>query len=141
MIEAFYAFLQKIGFSHPLHPPLTHLPMGLVTESFLFALMALFFAKPVLLTTARHCSLLALVFALPTGVAGYFDWVYRYGGSMERAIQIKLVLAPLLFIVLTVAAWQSRKPASAKTMCFLYGCALLCAIGLGFFVSVMNYVL
>ena len=33
--------LNKVGYIHPVHPPLTHNPMGLVAGAFIFALVAL----------------------------------------------------------------------------------------------------
>ena len=45
MIDAIYGFLQGLGYGHPLHPPLTHLPMGLVIASFVFAVLSLLISQ------------------------------------------------------------------------------------------------
>ena len=63
MVDAIYTFLQGLGFHHPLHPPLTHLPMGLVMACFVFSLLALILSQPALLKSAYHCCLLAAVSA------------------------------------------------------------------------------
>ena len=52
MVEALYLFLQRIGYHHPLHPPLTHLPMGLIMACFIFALLAMLLSQPALLRSA-----------------------------------------------------------------------------------------
>ena len=43
MIESIYQILAKIGYSHPLHPPATHLPAGLIIGAFIFAFLAWIF--------------------------------------------------------------------------------------------------
>jgi hypothetical protein len=40
MIEFIYQFLAKFGYTHPLHPVLTHIPIGMVMGAFLFLLIA-----------------------------------------------------------------------------------------------------
>ena len=72
MIESLYAFLGKVGFHHPLHPALTHIPMGMVMGCFFFGLLAFYGKRPAFLKTSLHCSILALVFIVPTVLAGIF---------------------------------------------------------------------
>ncbi|MGD2029642.1 MAG: hypothetical protein PVG86_06850 [Desulfobacterales bacterium] len=38
MIEFIYLTLATIGYSHPLHPAMTHVPMGMIIGGFLFAI-------------------------------------------------------------------------------------------------------
>jgi uncharacterized membrane protein len=33
-MEIFYHFLQKMGYDHPVHPPITHIPIGLIVAVF-----------------------------------------------------------------------------------------------------------
>ena len=66
MIESIYQMLAKIGYTHPLHPPATHLPAGLIIGGFVFALIAWIFNRKNMAQTARHCFILAFVMALPT---------------------------------------------------------------------------
>jgi uncharacterized membrane protein len=54
MIESIYQTLANFGYTHPLHPTLTHLPIGMVMGAFLFALVALVFRRTSLSRTARH---------------------------------------------------------------------------------------
>jgi len=39
MIEFIYQTLIKFGYTHPLHPTLTHVPIGMVMGAFLFVLV------------------------------------------------------------------------------------------------------
>ena len=45
MIEFIYQTLTKLGYTHPLHPTLTHVPIGMVMGAFLFVLVALIFRR------------------------------------------------------------------------------------------------
>ena len=66
MIELIYQTLTKFGYTHPLHPTLTHVPIGIVVGAFFFVLVALIFSKTNLAQTARNYSVLALIVAVPT---------------------------------------------------------------------------
>ena len=74
MIDFVYQTLAKFGYTHPLHPTLTHLPIGMVMGAFFFVLVALTFRRANLAKTARHCSVLALIAAVPTILLGIMDW-------------------------------------------------------------------
>ena len=86
MLDFLYNFLSGIGFNDPLHPPITHIPIGLTVGAFLFFLGALIFKKKRFILTARHTSVLAFVFAFPTILLGVFDWIHFYGAVMMPAI-------------------------------------------------------
>ncbi len=132
MTEFIYSTLEAIGFAHPLHPALTHIPMGLVIGCFFFGLTAFITKKPVFLKTAFHCSVLAILFIGPTIVAGYLDWQQFFGGTMSTLIIVKFVLAGVLTILLAVSIRASLKGASTGKMFLLYTLCLACAGGLGF---------
>ncbi|NLZ17372.1 MAG: hypothetical protein GX087_06525 [Desulfobulbaceae bacterium] len=132
MVDGLYAFLQGIGFHHPLHPAMTHLPVGLVLACFIFSILSFAFSRPDLLRTAYHCCLLAAAGLVLAAATGLLDWLHRYGGNLESLIIIKMVLAPLLLSTLLVAAWQAGSGARAGRMVLLYGLASLFATGLGF---------
>ena len=59
MFDFIYEMLQKFGYTHPLHPTLTHLPIGLVLAAFVFGLIAIVFRKPLLFQILgkrqKHC--------------------------------------------------------------------------------------
>jgi len=45
MIDYIYQTLTEIGYTHPLHPTLTHVPIGLVMGAFFFAIVGLIFKR------------------------------------------------------------------------------------------------
>jgi len=132
MIESIYTLLEKVGFTHPLHPALTHIPMGMVMGCFFFLLIGLFLKNRDLNTTALHCSILALIFAFPTIIAGILDWQYFYGGRFVPLIVIKLILAAVLVLLLSLSIRLNLQGASSKTLFVTYMLCLACVAGLGF---------
>jgi uncharacterized membrane protein len=132
MIESVYALLAKVGFHHPLHPALTHIPMGMVMGCFFFGLLLWYTGKPVFRTTCLHCSILGLVFIIPTVIAGIFDWQHLYAGRLQALIILKMVLAVVLTGLLGYSVAVNRKDAGANKLLLVYTFCLLCAIGLGF---------
>jgi uncharacterized membrane protein len=140
MIESIYQTLAKIGFTHPLHPPATHLPVGLIIGAFVFALIAWIFNRKNLAQTARHCFVLALVMAVPTILLGIMDWQHRFGGAYLFEIKMKLVLAGiLLFLLLVAVVYASLAGAFTKTVVALYALCLVTVIGLGYFGGELVY--
>ena len=131
MIESLYALLAKIGYPEPLHPAITHIPMGMVIGCFIFGLLAWKRNNPNLQRTSLHCSILALVFIFPTIILGLMDWDHRYGAEFFALIIIKMVLATVLTGLLAYSIWQSKHGADPKKMCIIYSFCLLCAVGLG----------
>jgi uncharacterized membrane protein len=132
MTETIFALLQKVGFTHPLHPAMTHIPMGMVMGCFFFGLLAWKANKTEMGRTALHCSVLALIFIVPTILAGILDWQHRYGGSYTPLIIVKMVLAPALTGLLGYAVWLNRQNADPKKLFIVYALSLACAVGLGF---------
>ena len=131
MIEFIYETLARLGFEHPLHPALTHLPMGMIMGGFLFSLAA--FKKTELVKTAHHCFILALIFVVPTMITGILDWQHRFLGKGSDLITAKIVLAITLTVLLAVAvSLGSRKTLSPKMMPIIYGLCLVNAVGLGY---------
>ncbi len=132
MIEKFYTFLQSIGYAHPIHPALVHIPMGMVIGMSLFSIVGLIWKNKGLDRTAHHCSVLALIFILPTMAAGFMDWQYFRGGEWEKLIIIKMVLAVILACLLTAVTVFKHKGMDQKRIVILYLLCLLCAGGLGY---------
>jgi uncharacterized membrane protein len=140
MIESIYQILAKIGYTHPLHPPATHLPAGLIISAFLFALIALIFNRKKLAQTARHCIILALIMAGPTILLGLMDWQYRFDGAWLFEIKMKLILGGiLLFLLLVAAGYSALAGAFTKTVVAIYALCLLTVIGLGYFGGELVY--
>lgn len=132
MTELIFSTLEAIGFAHPLHPAITHIPMGMVIGCFFFGLTAFVTRKPIFMKTAFHCSVLAILFIIPTVVAGYLDWQQFFGATMSTFIIVKFVLAGVLTALLAYSIYASRKGAGMGKMFLLYTLCLACAGGLGF---------
>ena len=140
MIEFIYQTLAKIGYTHPLHPPATHLPAGLIIGAFLFALTAWIFNRSNLAQTARHCLILALIMAVPTILLGLLDWQYRFGGAYLFEIKMKLAFGGILLLLLLVAVvYAALAGAFTKTVMAIYTLCLLTVIGLGYFGGELVY--
>ncbi len=134
MIESLYAFLANFGFTHPLHPPLTHVPLGMVIGAFIFLALARMRKDSQLALTARHCVILALCGFVPTVLLGLADWQHFYQGARLFEIDVKLVLAAALLVSLLISLFLSRGGAS-NTLRVLgnYAISLLLAGALGYF--------
>ena len=135
MVDFVYELLDRLGYSHPIHPPLTHIPMGLVVGVFIFVLLALLFRRPILSSTAyRRIILLALLTCIPTALFGYMDWQHFYDGAWILPIRIKLVLTGALIILLLIAYLLGRrKESETKGMLGIYFLCLLSVTILGYF--------
>ena len=140
MIESIYQLLAKIGYTHPLHPPATHLPAGLIIGGFLFIVTAWIFNRKNLAQSARHCMILALIMAVPTILLGLMDWQQRFGGADLFEIKMKLVLAGILLLLLLVAAvYGALAGGPTKTLVAIYTLCLLTVVGLGYFGGELVY--
>ncbi|MCG6909798.1 MAG: hypothetical protein LJE94_06690 [Deltaproteobacteria bacterium] len=140
MIESIYQLLAKVGFNHPLHPPMTHLPMGMIMGGFLFALTSAVFKKKELARAAHYCYTLALIFVLPTMLLGYMDWQYKFYGEWSSLIAIKIVLACTLAGMLVVAFFAGRNDrVEIKKKLITYAICFALAIGLGFIGGTLQY--
>ena len=132
MIDTLYATLEAIGFTHPLHPAVVHIPMGMVIGAVFFGLAGQFMKKESLDKTAFHCVVLALIFIVPTLVTGLLDWQAKLGGEWETLIIIKIILGVILTGLLTLAVVMKVKGAEPKKLLIIYLLCMACAGGLGF---------
>jgi uncharacterized membrane protein len=134
MITWFYQVLANLGYTHPLHPPLTHLPTGLVLGAFIFAVAARSMRRPNLALTGRHCIALALISVFPTMLLGLLDWQNFYAGAWIFPIKMKLGLAFSLIVLLVAADVQGRM-VQRKSRGFptIYILCLVNVVALGYF--------
>ena len=134
MIEFLYQALVKIGYTHPIHPPVTHATVGMVFGAFVFGIAAWKLHHQGLSQAAHYCIVLALIALFPTIVLGFMDWQYYYGGGWLFPIKMKLALAALLLILLVFALSAGyRAKAISKSALVLYGLCLLNVTALGYF--------
>lgn len=132
MIESFYNFLGVLGFHHPLHPIIVHIPMGMVVGAVAFSLADMKWPDKNFAQTAYHSIILALVAVIPTYIAGLLDWQQWFGGDLNKWIVIKLILGVALTVMLVVTVLQKQKGAPQKKMFMLYLVSLAICGGLGF---------
>lgn len=132
MVENLYSLLEKVGFAHPLHPMLTHVPMGMIIGMVIFSLLGLIWKNSNFGQTAFYCAVLALVTILPVIGAGVLDWLHFQEGEWNVYIKIKMILGVLLTILLVVSVIQKRKGATPGKMFLIYLLCLACAGGLGY---------
>jgi len=135
MIDFIFQALGRMGYTHPTHPPITHLPVGLVAAAFIFALVALLFRRTILPSLSyNRIMLLALIFAFPTLLTGYADWQHHYYGAWLYPIRVKLVLSGVLFILLFVGLIYVRKAGGeSKGALAIYALCFLSVTALGFY--------
>jgi uncharacterized membrane protein len=134
MIAFIYQTLAKFGYTHPLHPALTHLPIGMVMGAFIFALAAIIFRRSSLTQTARYCVILGLLAAIPTALLGLMDWMHFYGGTLLLPFKMKIILTVILIAFLLLAVVIGFFGERFQKILFvLYAMCLLTTVGLGYF--------
>ena len=132
MIEGIYNFLGALGFHHPLHPIIVHVPMGMVIGAVAFSLGDKIWKSQNLDRTAFHCIVLALIFVVPVYIAGLMDWQHVFGGDRSIWITIKLILGAVLAVVLTFTVVQKARGVPQQRLFLLYLLSLAICGGLGF---------
>ena len=140
MIDKLYDLLGKLGYIHPLHPPFTHGPIGAVIVAFCFGLGILLWRKQDFTQSAYYAVVIALVLLFPTVLLGIMDWQYYFSGAWIFPIQMKIALATLLFILLTLTLIVGRTPGVRPSALMLL--LILClfnVMGLGYFGGQLVY--
>ena len=140
MINAFYDFLARLGYTHPFHPTEVHMPIGLVVGAFIFALVAVIFRVQRLHFTPRHCIILAFIWVFPTILLGVMDWQHFYEGAWIFPIKMKLIIAPILTALLGLSIFLGYRygPVSLRVIPVYFLC--LCAVTmLGYFGGQLTY--
>jgi uncharacterized membrane protein len=140
MLNSIYATLARIGYHHPLHPAVTHIPVGLVIGAFIFSLVAWIFNRESIARSARHCIIVALLAVPPAALLGFMDWQHFYAGASLPPIRIKMILAAVLAVLLLVAWMVSRKEnRNLGRLTFVLGLCLVTVTALGFFGGELVY--
>jgi len=133
MTQIIFEFLNNIGFTHPVHPALTHIPMEMVMGAVTFRLASFLPRLKFLAKTGYHCIILGLLGIFPTAFAGYLDWQHKFGGEWEFLIIVKIILAIVLTIVMaTIAVIDDPETPRFDKKTVFYFLIVLLAIGLGF---------
>ncbi len=137
-MEGVYKFLEGIGYSHPPHPPFAHMPIGLVIGAFLFLIAAFISRRQDMRKTAFHCTVLALIFAVPTAFLGVTDWQHYYAATWSNPIIIKIALTVVLFVLLVLGIVMRKKTGYA-TLLAIYFLASLTVSALGYYGAQLVY--
>jgi uncharacterized membrane protein len=140
MFDFVYRFLEKLGYTHPIHPTEVHMPIGLVVGTLIFALVAVIFHRDRLRFTPRQCLTLAFIWIFPTMLLGIMDWQHFYHGELLFPIKVKLVVAPLLAVLMVIALLLGRKyGAQSKAAISLYFLCFCAVVVLGYFGGQLVY--
>ena len=132
MIESLYNLLAMLGFTHPLHPIVVHIPMGMVFGAVAFSLASFVWTNKHFEQTAYHCTLLALIAVIPVYIAGVLDWQHVFAGDWSKWIVIKMTLGVVLTVVLAFSVQQKHQGASKKKLLGIYLLGLAICGGLGY---------
>jgi uncharacterized membrane protein len=133
-MDFLYQALNGIGYTHPVHPALNHVPMGIVIGALVFGVTGFLFRRRALEVTARHCILLALIAVFPTIFLGYMDWQYYHAGNWMFPIKMKITLSAILvmLLVITVFLYGKSGPASGRVL-ILYAFCFLTVVVIGYY--------
>jgi hypothetical protein len=112
MIDKLYDLFAKIGYVHPIHPAFTHGPIGAMMVAFGLALSVLLWRRheQELLTSAYYTVIIAFVLLIPTVLVGILDWQHYYSGAWIFQVKMKIALASLLFVLLSITLIVGRFP-------------------------------
>ncbi|HME44884.1 MAG TPA: c-type cytochrome [Syntrophorhabdales bacterium] len=139
-MERFYQLLEAIGYTHPIHPPFTHIPVGLVIGAFLLGVISLLFRLQMAGRAARYCMIIAFISIFPTVLFGYMDWQHFYAGGWLSPIKTKLVLAGILLILAIISLVAGRgNERTSSGVAGMYTLCLVIVLGLGFFGGQLVY--
>ena len=129
-----YEWLTGLGYDHPIHPPLTYVPMGLTIGGLTFALLSLLPGFDKYARTARHCITLAFLGIFPTVILGYMDWQHYHGGNWMYSIKMKILLAGILTVFLAGALLLHQKhSARSLPQILLYFLSFSAVVLLGYY--------
>ncbi len=110
------------------------MPIGLVTGALVLGWVAWLFRRPHLWPAARYCLIIAFIFLFPTALFGYMDWQHYYAGAWLFYIKIKLILAGVLLVLLTIGLIVTRKSAARPIASLsIYSLSFFTAVALGYY--------
>ena len=140
MIDQLYDLFAQLGYIHPLHPPLTHGPIGAIIVAFLLGMAAWFWPHKNLLQSAYYAIIIAFILFFPTVLAGILDWQHYFSGAFIFEIQMKIGLALVLLFLLSLTLIAGRHPKTPPwIMRSLFTLCLFNVMGLGYFGGQLVY--
>jgi len=132
MADWVYHFLAGLGYTHPIHPALVHVPIGNIIAAFVFGALGLLLRKQNLGRAAYYALVLAFLGLFPGIFFAVADWLRYFGGAWIFWIKMKIILASVLFVLLLIAVITGRRDTGATARgVFLSFLCLLSVTGLG----------
>lgn len=140
VIAAFYNAMEKIGFHHPVHAALVHIPIGLLAGALMLSITAHLGRKSSAGRCAWHCFVIVLIFFFPTVLTGIMDWLHRFAGAMLFPLQMKFVLAAILLVLLLAGFYLGRGGrGERKSLLWIYATCFVVVSGIGYFGGELVY--
>lgn len=140
MTAFIYAILNKIGYTHPLHPALVHFPIGMAMGASAFMLLVIFLKKSELAPAAYYSHVFGLVTLVPTMLVGYMDWQHFYNGDPIPLIIAKIVLGFILMALFVAAILLGRKGVNDHRKYLIISiCCFIVTILIGFCGGELQY--
>lgn len=137
MLTQIYQWLAAAGYEHPIHPAITHLPIGAVFAAWVLAVVGIVRRRREIQQAGYYCAVLALIVLLPTILFGLADWMHYYADALISAIRYKMILAGGLLIGLLAVVighrWMKDANHLAAVMSLLMTANLAIVIAIGFF--------
>lgn len=115
-LDTFYGFFASIGYEHPIHPAIVHLPIGAVIAAWFFLMLGIMRDHDGLRRSAYYCSVFAIVFAIPTVMIGFADWQHFLAGATTEPITLKLWFASILIVSLSLIVILGYRKKDAKAL-------------------------
>jgi mono/diheme cytochrome c family protein len=139
-IDAFYDFLDRIGYLHPIHPAMVHMPIGLVVGATAFIVISAFPRFSKFRMSGHHALTLALIFWFPTVLFGILDWQRNLGGAWLFVIKMKFALAAALLVFLAAGVVLGYRGKTAlKVLAPIYAMCFALVLVLGYFGGKLVY--
>ncbi len=140
MIDRLYALLDRLGFTDPIHAPITHIPIGLVIGAAIFFYVAVIFRKKTMFVVARYTTILAFIFVFPTILFGVMDWLHFFKGALIQPIEMKMILAGSVLVLLGIGIiLGSEERVRTAPMLVIYALAFIAVVGLGWYGARLVY--
>jgi uncharacterized membrane protein len=141
MLQDIYNFFSSIGYSGPLHPASTHMPIGLVVGALVFGLVALVFRRAPLWRCSWNCLLVAGIFAIITIALGLMDWQHFLGGIWLFPVKVKAAVSAALFCLLLVGLLAGyRKVTPPLSFVAVLVLSFIAVVTLGYFGGKLHHV-
>jgi uncharacterized membrane protein len=137
MLTEIYQWLAAAGYEHPIHPAITHLPIGTVFAAWAFTTAGIITRRREMQQAGYYCTVLALIVLMPTMFLGLVDWAHYYADALIAPIRYKIILACVLAIGLLAVVlghrWINNARRLAVFVSLLLSVNMAIVVVIGFF--------